>query len=457
MEMTLLTKIYFFLIGFLGLLTLGIIGCGIILQKNVHQQTNLEKQQTLDPSTQQELEQVKKHLQVLEAKNQQQIEIRNQRKAQDESLAKQIDTNLVLIKGWEEQIKNLNQEIRELDNDLQKETRYHHQLKALTTEIETLEKQTTQTHLKEEEKTQLNNVITEKKEALVTLKENPPLPLSPQEKEKLEQKKEAKKEIINQLKVKKEEIEKKTTLLVEERKQIPLLPLEKEDNESLSFQLPTGNKLQALSEEMKDLEEAIAYNEVNQRTIQKLLQDQKDEEERNKLTNYRLFLESQFFIFEKRIKTLQEMVEAIQKNQSLPAKKKKKDFSSVYGMAEEKEQFTDLIHYFTAPKHVLGYQNVKPTGVLLYGPPGTGKSHLIQALCGETGVHYIEFEPSRLDKTYVGEGNEELEKIWQEAEAHDKTIIFIDEISGLANREDKNTNQTAQNIINNLLTKLDGF
>ncbi|MDV3170843.1 MAG: ATP-binding protein [Candidatus Phytoplasma stylosanthis] len=115
------------------------------------------------------------------------------------------------------------------------------------------------------------------------------------------------------------------------------------------------------------------------------------------------------------------------------------------------------MHYFTAPKHVLGYQNVKPTGVLLYGPPGTGKSHLIQALCGETGVHYIEFEPSRLDKTYVGEGNEELEKIWQEAEAHDKTIIFIDEISGLANREDKNTNQTAQNIINNLLTKLDGF
>ncbi|MDV3174400.1 MAG: hypothetical protein Q8779_02475 [Candidatus Phytoplasma stylosanthis] len=138
------------------------------------------------------------------------------------------------------------------------------------------------------------------------------------------------------MKAQKEAMEKKTTLLVEERKQITLLPLEKEDNVSLSFQLPTGHKLQSLSEEMKDLEEAIAYNEVNQKTIQKLLKDQKDEEERNKLTNYRLFLESHFFIFEKRIKTLQEMVEAIQKNQSLPAKKKKKDFSSVYGTAEEK-------------------------------------------------------------------------------------------------------------------------
>ncbi|WP_341266693.1 ATP-binding protein [Candidatus Phytoplasma fraxini] len=96
-------------------------------------------------------------------------------------------------------------------------------------------------------------------------------------------------------------------------------------------------------------------------------------------------------------------------------------------------------------------------GVLLYGPPGTGKSHLIEAFCGETGTHFIELEPSRLDKTYVGEGNEELEKIWNEAESHEKSVIFIDEISGLANREDKNTNQTANNIINNLLTKLDGF
>ncbi|WBL31319.1 ATP-binding protein [Candidatus Phytoplasma sacchari] len=63
----------------------------------------------------------------------------------------------------------------------------------------------------------------------------------------------------------------------------------------------------------------------------------------------------------------------------------------------------------------------------------------------------------RFDKTYVGEGNEELEKIWKEAEAHEKSIIFIDEISGLANRETKSDNKVAINIVNNLLLKLDGF
>ncbi|WP_238055081.1 AAA family ATPase [Candidatus Phytoplasma ziziphi] len=81
----------------------------------------------------------------------------------------------------------------------------------------------------------------------------------------------------------------------------------------------------------------------------------------------------------------------------------------------------------------------------------------MEALSGEVDAHYISVDPSQFDKTYVGEGNEELEKIWAEAESHEKTIIFIDEISGLANREDKNANQTSKNIINNLLLKLDGF
>ncbi|MBY7576694.1 AAA family ATPase, partial [Candidatus Phytoplasma sp. Tabriz.2] len=103
------------------------------------------------------------------------------------------------------------------------------------------------------------------------------------------------------------------------------------------------------------------------------------------------------------------------------------------------------------------FEDLIPRGYLLYGPPGTGKSFLIKTLCNELGIHFIELEPSQFDKTYVGEGNEELEKIWQEAELHEKTIIFIDEISGLANREDKQSNKTSINIVNNLLTKLDGF
>ncbi|PQP79539.1 hypothetical protein C6B37_01630, partial [Candidatus Phytoplasma phoenicium] len=213
-----------------------------------------------------------------------------------------------------------------------------------------------------------------------------------------------------------------------------------------------------LEKEINDLTEAMNYNEAEKQQIKTLLkQYEKNEEETKKLKNYQLFLDKQLLSFDQRIKKINQMIEILKNPQLAPEKKKPKTFQNVYGMDREKAELKKLVHYFKADKHVLGYQNVRPMGVLLYGPPGTGKSHLIEAFCGETRTHFIELEPSRLDKTYVGEGNEELEKIWAEAESHEKSVIFIDEISGLANREDKNTNPTANNIINNLLTKLDGF
>ncbi|MGM1458853.1 MAG: AAA family ATPase, partial [Columbia Basin potato purple top phytoplasma] len=165
----------------------------------------------------------------------------------------------------------------------------------------------------------------------------------------------------------------------------------------------------------------------------------------------------QLLSFDTRIKKITREITALKNNTPLVEPKKKTTFEDVFGMDEEKEQFKDIINYFNGKKHILGFQNIRPMGILLYGPPGTGKSHLIKALSGEVNAHYIPVDPSQMDKTYVGEGAEEWERIWKEAEAHDKTIIFIDEISGLANREDKNANQTSKNIVNNILLKLDGF
>jgi len=175
------------------------------------------------------------------------------------------------------------------------------------------------------------------------------------------------------------------------------------------------------------------------------------------LKNYQLFLDRQLLYIERISNEMTREIQALKENTPIEKKKKKKTFQDVYGMEEEKEQLANIIHYFNASKHIIGYQNLRPMGILLYGPPGTGKSHLMEALSGEINAHYISVDPSQFDKKYVGEGNEELEKIWAEAESYDKTMIFIDEISGLANREDKNSNKCANNIVNNLLLKLDGF
>ncbi|MDV3166637.1 MAG: AAA family ATPase, partial ['Waltheria sp.' little leaf phytoplasma] len=132
-------------------------------------------------------------------------------------------------------------------------------------------------------------------------------------------------------------------------------------------------------------------------------------------------------------------------------------FKDVYGMESEKEELEDLLTYFRTNQTLINFDKVRPKGYLLYGPPGTGKTFLIKALCGEADVHFINLIPAKLDQKYIGEGKEVLEKIWQEAENYDKTIIFIDEIDGLPNRGDHNTSSVSANIVNTLLDKLDGF
>ncbi|KXT29220.1 AAA domain family protein [Candidatus Phytoplasma oryzae] len=171
-----------------------------------------------------------------------------------------------------------------------------------------------------------------------------------------------------------------------------------------------------------------------------------------------MFLDSQLVTFSRQLEELRKELTARRLNQPWINQKKKITFDDVYGMEQEKEELADLITYLKADQpNLVNFDQIKPRGYLLYGPPGTGKSFLMKALCEETGAYYLEIDPSRFDKTYVGEGNEELEKIWREAESHDKSIIFIDEISGLANRETKSDNKVAINIVNNLLLKLDGF
>jgi cell division protease FtsH len=211
----------------------------------------------------------------------------------------------------------------------------------------------------------------------------------------------------------------------------------------------------------KNITENEINNMMNPFHIIQILENPKSEynisEETKKLKNYQLFLDQQLLSFERINNKITREIQAFKENKPIEEKKKKKTFQDVYGMEEEKEQFANLIHSFNTSKHVIGYENVRPKGILLYGPPGTGKSHLMEALSGEINAHYIPIVPSQFDKKYVGDGNDELEKIWAEAESYDKTMIFIDEISGLVNREDNNNNKCAENIVNNLLVKLDGF
>ncbi|AGL90913.1 AAA family ATPase [Candidatus Phytoplasma australiense] len=410
--MKLKNKIYLSFLALFGFILLILFIVGITKKENnikplINPTITQPPNNQLDSEAKEELNKLQKCLKDLEIINQQNINNNKKLIEEDNQLSQQINSNLETIKTLNLQINNLNQELDQKSKELNnKETNLTDETKSqLETEIKNLNQQIA-------DLSKQRNQINEATQPLT------------------------KKRVEN------------TKSQVSNKKIIE--NVQSETNKTTQFK--------DIYQKISDLQQAINYNNASKENIKELIIKHQDNlREVQNLKSYDLFLDGQLIQFDKQIKTLQAKLQAIQNNQPWTTQKKKITFNDVYGMEEEKEQFRFLIHYFNATKHALGYENVKPTGYLLYGPPGTGKSHLIEGLCGESGVHYIELEPSKFDKTYVGEGNEELEKIWAEAESHDKTIIFIDEISGLANREDKNSNKTSINIVNNLLTKLDGF
>jgi transitional endoplasmic reticulum ATPase len=98
-----------------------------------------------------------------------------------------------------------------------------------------------------------------------------------------------------------------------------------------------------------------------------------------------------------------------------------------------------------------------PKGVLLYGPPGTGKTLLAKAVANEAGAHFISINGPEIVSKYVGESEEKLRKIFEEAQKNAPSIIFIDEIDAIAPRRDEAQGEVEKRLVAQLLTLMDGL
>jgi len=78
-----------------------------------------------------------------------------------------------------------------------------------------------------------------------------------------------------------------------------------------------------------------------------------------------------------------------------------------------------------------------PRGVLFYGPPGTGKTLVARALantCRSGGTQVAFFMRKGADclSKWVGEAERQLRLLFEQAKAYQPSIVFFDEIDGLA-------------------------
>lgn len=104
---------------------------------------------------------------------------------------------------------------------------------------------------------------------------------------------------------------------------------------------------------------------------------------------------------------------------------------------------------------LIGAKPVK--GVIFTGAPGTGKTHLARIIAQVSGARfYLVSGPSIVSK-WVGDSEETLRRLFEEAAKQERAIIFFDEIDSIASHRANDSNGESKRVVAQLLTLLDGF
>ena len=139
-----------------------------------------------------------------------------------------------------------------------------------------------------------------------------------------------------------------------------------------------------------------------------------------------------------------------------PIKKKGEGFAAIAGMEDLKMQMREeIIEPLQHPKEYQQYGITFPNGMLLYGPPGCGKTFFAKHFAEEVGFNFICLTPAMLKSKWVNASQENIAKLFKEAEEHAPTIIFIDEINELVPNRESDVHEMTKSAVNEMLAQMD--
>lgn len=119
-------------------------------------------------------------------------------------------------------------------------------------------------------------------------------------------------------------------------------------------------------------------------------------------------------------------------NKTLSKKAKGLGFAAIAGMDELKQQMREeVIDALRNPQEYERYGVTIPNGMLLYGPPGCGKTFFAKHFAEEVGFNFMHVTPATLKSKWINATQENIAKMFREAEENAPTIIFIDELDDL--------------------------
>lgn len=139
------------------------------------------------------------------------------------------------------------------------------------------------------------------------------------------------------------------------------------------------------------------------------------------------------------------------------------DFTSVGGLDNYIDQLKEMVALpLLYPEVYAKFSITPPRGVLFHGPPGTGKTLMARALassCSTKDRKITFFMRKGADclSKWVGEAERQLRLLFEEAKNKQPSIIFFDEIDGLAPVRSSKQEQIHSSIVSTLLALMDGM
>uniref|UniRef100_A0A8C8I9T7 ATPase family AAA domain-containing protein 2 n=1 Tax=Oncorhynchus tshawytscha TaxID=74940 RepID=A0A8C8I9T7_ONCTS len=138
-------------------------------------------------------------------------------------------------------------------------------------------------------------------------------------------------------------------------------------------------------------------------------------------------------------------------------------FDSIGGLTRHISALKEMVVFpLLYPEVFERFKIQPPRGCLFYGPPGTGKTLVARALAnecsqGERKVSFFMRKGADCLSKWVGESERQLRLLFDQAYQMRPSIIFFDEVDGLAPVRSSRQDQIHSSIVSTLLALMDGL